>query len=807
VPKRGERLFPATMAAIVAVAVIDFGLHRFGDGWHRPMLVVLAGALGASALCGWIGMRRARESERARRHAEMLYHAYWWNAQEALFVYEVTRDGRFILEGLNPTHERLSGLEAARCRGKEPHEFLPPDVTQIVTAHYRRCLERAAPIHYEEVLAFANGTRQWETSLVPVAGPDGRVIRILGCCREITQRNRTLDALRASEDRFRAVAQTVPAILFSASPSASCDYLSPRFYQVTGMKLGAAAGHGWIRALHPTGARRIHDAMRHAGAIGDPFEDEYRIRGADGDYRWFVIRARSVRDDAGQVVKWYGAATDIDEFKRTQQALSRSNERLEAILASIGDCYLTLDRDWRVTAANPQAARFFDGSVAALIGKRVWDVMPATGHGITEEMYRLARDEDRRVEFEAEWVPQAGRWIEHHVYPGRGTEELAVFFQDITGRKLAEFAARDTQALLQSTMDALSTQIAILDRRGVVIAANAAWLRFGAAAPASDRCCGVGISYFDYWENACETSTDAIAVLSGLLSVLKGAREEFRHEYPSGDDDAALWFQLRVSRFGRGDALKLVIAHEDVTEVKRSEERLRLLTRRTVRLQDEERRRIARELHDSTAQNLLGATLGIYRAKRLLPELSPEAAKALDDSCDLIEQSQREIRTTAYLLHPPMLDEAGLPTALQWYIDGFVKRSGIAVDLSIAPEIENHRLPYEVETALFRVVQEALTNVHRHSGSQTARVALACPPDKGFPGVVLTVEDEGRGIAGLWSEGRFDVASDGGSLRGLGGVGLVGMSERLRQLNGYLRIRSRPGNTEISAVVRLDGQE
>ncbi len=795
------------MAIAGVVAVVYFGLHPLGDGWRQPMLAGMAGALAASGLCAWVLAHRSRTAETARRHAELLYQAYWMSAQEALFVYAVTSDGRFILEGLNPTHERLSGLDAAQCRGKEPHEFLPSDLADMVTVHYRRCLERAEPIAYEEELALPGGIRQWQTSLVPIRGPGAKIIRILGSCREITERNRILDALRESENRFRAVAQTVPAILFSASPTVSCDYLSPRFYQVTGMTLGAATGHRWIRALHPEDGSRIHDAMHHADAGGKSFEDEYRIRGADGVYRWFVIRARSTRDDAGRIVKWFGAATDIDELKHAQHALSRSNDRLAAILASIGDCYLTLDRDWRVTAANPQAARFFDGSIEALIGTSVWDVIPPSGHAITEEMYRMARDQERRVEFEAEWIRHAGRWVEHHVYPGRGTDEIAVFFRDITGRKLAEFAARDTQALLQSTLDALSTQIAILDRRGVVIAANAAWQRFGSAGPNSDRRCGVGTSYFDYWENACETSTDAIGVMSGLLSVLKGDHEEFRREYPSGDDAAAGWFQLRMSRFGRGDALKLVIAHEDVTEVKRSEERLRLLTRRTVRVQDEERRRIARELHDSTAQNLLGATLGIYRAKRLLPALSADAAKALDDSCELIEQSQREIRTTAYLLHPPMLDEAGLPTALKWYIDGFVKRSGIAVELSIAPELEHHRLPYDVETALFRVLQEALTNVHRHSGSQVARVALECPAENTKSCVVLTVEDEGRGIAGLWSEGPVDAGRSGSPLRGLGGVGLVGMSERLRQLNGYLRIRSRPGNTTISAVVHLGGKE
>ena len=194
----------------------------------------MAGALAASGLCGWAFAHRTRSAETARRHAELLDHADWMSAQEALFVFTVTSDGRFILEGLNPTHERLTGLDAATLAARSLTIFYRRTSPAWPTANYRRCLERGEPITYDEELGRpSNGVRQWETSLVPIHGPDGKIIRILGSCREITERNRILDALRESEDRFRAVAQTVPAILFSASPTGSCDYVSPRFYQVT----------------------------------------------------------------------------------------------------------------------------------------------------------------------------------------------------------------------------------------------------------------------------------------------------------------------------------------------------------------------------------------------------------------------------------------------------------------------------------------------------------------------------------------------------------------------------------------------
>src|SRR5437762_12183146 len=206
---------------------------------------------------------------------------------------------------------------------------------------------------------------------------------------------------------------------------------------------------------------------------------------------------------------------------------------------------------------------------------------------------------------------------------------------------------------------------------------------------------------------------------AGLRQLVEREISEYRAEYAS-DIVEGVWIQVRGTRFGTGDGLRLVVACEDITEVKTAEASLRRLTGNLLRLQDEERRRISRELHDATAQNLLGATLGIGQALRLASRLKRTARAALEESRSLIEQSQREIRTVSYLLHPPMLDEAGLPAALRWLCDGFAKRTEVAVDLDIASGID--RLSADIEAALFRIAQEGLPNVHRHSGGTKVRV-------------------------------------------------------------------------------------
>src|SRR5581483_5290589 len=181
-----------------------------------------------------------------------------------------------------------------------------------------------------------------------------------------------------------------------------------------------------------------------------------------------------------------------------------------------------------------------------------------------------------------------------------------------------------------------------------------------------------------------------------------------------------------VWRDEQGKNIGWLEINTDITQRKRAEESLRELTGRLLRLQDEERRRIARELHDSTGQMLvaLGINLSAMEAEDGLP---PHAAKVLVDSQQLVQEMTREVRTLSYLLHPPLLDEAGLNSALRWYVEGFSKRSHVMVNLAVSSEIG--RLPRETEMAIFRIVQECLTNVHRHSGSTFAEIRVERGPD------------------------------------------------------------------------------
>lgn len=230
----------------------------------------------------------------------------------------------------------------------------------------------------------------------------------------------------------------------------------------------------------------------------------------------------------------------------------------------------------------------------------------------------------------------------------------------------------------------------------------------------------------------------------------------------------------------------------DITERKKAEKatKEKELSARLLKLQDEERRRIARELHDGVGQLLAAMSMNASRLDREKSKLSPDTARCAEENAQLIQQVSADIRTVSYLLHPPLLDEMGLHSALKWFIDGFSERSNISANLELPADWE--RLPQDYELCLFRIAQECLTNIHRHSGSPTASVRLLRSPGE----ITLEVSDQGTGVN---QETQAKISSGETA-----GVGLRGMRERIMQLGGSLEIRSDGHGTTVIARVPFE---
>jgi signal transduction histidine kinase len=233
------------------------------------------------------------------------------------------------------------------------------------------------------------------------------------------------------------------------------------------------------------------------------------------------------------------------------------------------------------------------------------------------------------------------------------------------------------------------------------------------------------------------------------------------------------------------------VAYQAYERLRDAESDLRQLSGRLLHLQDEERRRIARHMHETVAQSLAALKMNLAIVEKAKEVLDNRATYALEEIRSLLEVCIREVRTLSYLLHPPLLDESGLPSALRWYTEGFEQRSGVRVNLQIPANLG--RLSQEMETTLFRIVQECLTNIHRHSGSSTATIAVRQNAEE----LVLEVKDEGRGMPPRIINANEPV--------GVVGVGIAGMRERIKQLGGQMEIQSDSKGTTVKAVLQFIG--
>ena len=257
---------------------------------------------------------------------------------------------------------------------------------------------------------------------------------------------------------------------------------------------------------------------------------------------------------------------------------------------------------------------------------------------------------------------------------------------------------------------------------------------------------------------------------------------ELRHTKRDGTQIvvASRWTTLRDQA---GKAVGWLEINTDITARKRAEDAARSLSGRILTLQDDERRRIARELHDSLGQYLAALKMDL---DLLSPDDGDQAGR-VSACAELVEKCLAETRTISHLLHPPLLDEVGFGSAVRWYVDGFAQRSGIKVTLDVPPQLG--RLHGDLEIVLFRAVQEALTNVHRHSGGSAVDVRLSTYSKQ----VRLEIADDGRGIP----EERLNRVREGEA----GGVGIAGMRERVRELGGSLEIQSGPAGTRVIVTI------
>lgn len=465
---------------------------------------------------------------------------------------------------------------------------------------------------------------------------------------------------------------------------------------------------------------------------------------------------------------------------------------LASIVASSDDAIVSKNLDGIVTSWNNGAERMFGYTPEEAIGQHITLIIPKARHSEEEDILARLRRGERIDHFQTVRRRKDGTLLDVSVTispvrdsSGRviGASKVA---RDITAQKRVEQALRESKQLYQAVTDASPVMNWMSGPDKLCYYFNKAWLDF--VGRTLEQEAGNG-----WTENVHPEDLDRCRqIYVSNFDARRPFEMEYRLRHHTGE---YRWiFDRGVPRYKPDGTFEGYVGGcLDIHDRKGAAEKVRVADEalHLMRIQDEERRRIARELHDSAGQTLTVLGLSLSQLIRKAEVISPELANEGKQIEEVVQQLHREIRTTSYLLHPPLLDEAGLDSALTSYVQGVAQRSGMAIDLNFSKDFG--RLPADVELAIFRVVQECLTNIHRHAESKTARIRLA----RERASVYIEVRDEGTGIS---PERLAEIQSRGS------GVGIGGIRERLRQLHGELKIESDGSGTTVSATIPIPNE-
>jgi PAS domain S-box-containing protein len=604
------------------------------------------------------------------------------------------------------------------------------------------------------------------------------------------------EALRESEERFRQMAENIREVLWMVDASGTkVLYVSPSCEKVWGRSAGTPYERRlqWLEAIHPEDRHRVRAAL--GGDVPQKeSEAEFRVVWPDGSVHWVRDRSFPVRSPSGEITRIVGISEDITERRLAADALLDSEERFRQLFNEMNVgcalCEVICDDrgapcDATFVEVNPTFEQLTGLAKASVIGKKLLEVFPEVEPQWVERLGRVALTGES-THFE-DYSPAFRKYLDVTAFRPRPGHFAAVF-EDITQRIKARQALEDAERKYRSIFEHAMEGIFQVSEDGGMLTANPAMARL------------LGYESVEEFTREVRNIEQHLYIdphhPSGFIPLLRqqGAISDFE-TLMRRRDGTVIWVigSAYAVRDDNGRVLFYEGTLRDITEHKRVEEALRQLSSQLLHAQDDERRRIARELHDSTGQYLAALSMNLSWMDQSADGSVPKVRTVIGESIELVKRCLAEIRNFSYLLHPPVLDEYGLSAALQWYVQGFSKRSGIRVELEVEDDLP--RLERQAETALFRVVQECLTNVHRHSGSSRARIRLL----REAGSLTLEVSDEGRGIS--------STPAEPGASEGRSGVGIAGIKERMRELGGRLEIHSDLQGTTVRASLPLELKE
>ncbi len=696
-----------------------------------------------------------------------------------------------------------------------------PDDLPAFEQAFTRTLETGARFFFQGRAFRNDGACVWVefTAQLEPASKDSP-LRLLGTVQDITERKQSEEALRQSEERLRLAQKVGLSGTWESEGATGRIITSPELQELFGLDPATASDdpETWRRLIQPEDLVNVDRAMAQAVDTKGEFRAEFRITRPEGVQRWLETTGRIFYDDGGQPARTIGVTTDITFRKEAEETLRQHRKRFDMVAegADVGFWFCDLPFG-KLLWDNLVKEHFWLPPDAEVTIATFYDRIHPDDRDRTREAIdgSISNDLPYDIEYRTvspdggqKWIRAMGRTFYNAAGEPKSFDGLTL---DITDRKRIEERERQmtaeavaATAKFRAVFEQTPVFAGIVALDGTVMDANQLCLE--ACGYRAEDVLGRPFWETGWWRRSSEVQDK---IRAATLQAAQGIpfRETVTYHW-ADDTERLVDFAVHPIVDDEGKILFLHPTGVDITDLKRAEEKyrnlaetldaevrvrttevvqqaeqLRDLSSRLLQAQDEERRHIARELHDSAGQILTALGISLAQAVQELPPQAQLASRQMDESQHLVQQLSQEIRTMSYLLHPPLLDETGLSEALRWYIQGLSERSGLEITLEVPGDFE--RLSREMELVMFRLVQECLTNIHRHSGSKSAIIRVTRDRDS----VTLEVQDKGKGIS---AQRLAEIQSQGS------GVGIRGMRERARHFGGHMMIESNKNGTRIS---------
>jgi PAS domain S-box-containing protein len=631
---------------------------------------------------------------------------------------------------------------------------------------------------FEYRMISADGREVWLNDIVSLhVAPDHSVI-LRGVMVDITKRKQADEALRETETRFRQLAENLSQVFWLSNVEGTLiQYISPAYEKIWGRSCESLYANpaAWMDAIHPEDRERIAEEERLQLVTGQ-HDHTYRIVRPDGSVHWIRDRAFPVRDESGKLIRVAGIAEDITERKEAEERL----REYEKVVEGAEEMIAVVDRNYRYLLANRAFLKYRGLEREQVVGRSVAEVL---NEGVFENVVKEKLDEclqGKPVQYEMRYrYPDRGErdlLVSYFPIEGpAGVDRCACVLQDITERKIAEAALRDSETRFRQVAENIEEIFWITDLEGSsTIYISPAYERI------TGRSCESLYAEPKSWRDSIhpedrprmEETFDSDPGFTGDYT--------YRIVRPDG---SIRWIRDRgfPVRDESGEVVRFAGIAEDITENKQAEEelrqvneQLRVLSRRLFQVQDDERRHLARELHDEIGQALTAAKINLDSIESI--EGSAQSLR-VEETSTLLDNLLRQVRQISLDLHSSLLDDLGLAPALRSLLDQQARRAGLRAQFFATEPLEN--IDPEIQTTGFRIAQEAITNVLRHAKAQSVGVHLQT--EAGL--LQLKIVDDGNG---------FDLAEIEGRAQQAASFGLMGMRERAALVGGRVQIISSP---------------